>query len=81
MHRKEIKHILVNSTSKLVKTILFYALTPKYSNLLIFLWYLHPLDLQGFLGLKNEEEDYHVFESIRVKQNNNKNQSISDLIK
>lgn len=36
MHRNEIKHILINTTSKLVKTILSYALSPKCSYLLIF---------------------------------------------
>lgn len=55
MHRNEIKHILINTTSKLVKTILSYALSPKCSYLLIFVWYSHSLDLQGFLGLKNWE--------------------------
>lgn len=39
------------------------------------------IDLQGFLGLKNEGENEHIFESIQVKQNNIKKQSISSFIK
>lgn len=81
MYGQEGKHILIN-VPKPTKTILVDALSSKCSCLLIPLRYVHSLDLQGSLGLKNEGKKMSTFfKSFQVKQNNTKNQSISNFRK